>query len=80
MAVIFGNVGKKEETMSMGGSQKSVETVVNALVAALTDDREKIYSLLDVLYVEGPHTGLGYIITNAITQVEELKKNLNEKS
>lgn len=60
--------------MSMGDRQKSVEIVVNALVAALTDDREKICYLLDILYVERPHTGLGYIISNAIKQVEEKLK------
>mgnify|MGYP001579403873 CR=1 FL=1 len=57
--------------MSMGHEQKSVENVINALVAALTDDKKKLCELLDVLYTERWDTGFGYIMSNAIACVEE---------
>ncbi len=58
-------------------NQGKVANVVAALVNACTDDPEKLSHLLHILQKDGPGTGLGYVVTEAITKIEA-KLNLAE--
>ena len=55
--------------MSMVANEKSVEEVVKAFVEASTNDLATLRNLLSILEIEGPKTGLGYIVTNATESV-----------
>ncbi len=50
-------------------NQPAVEKVLNALVEATSHDPEKLQALMAVLVKDGPATGLGYIISDAVAVI-----------
>lgn len=56
---------------SMGVNQRILENIVNALVEALPCDAVILQPLADMMSVEIPASGLGYIGTAALDRIRE---------
>jgi hypothetical protein len=60
----------RSDSMDGRVNHKKVANVISALVNACSDDQDKLARLLCVLQEDGPNTGLGYVVTQAIAKIE----------